>query len=372
MEEAAKDFVSHFSIIQDPRIDRNKLHRLESILFIAVCSVLSGAESWVDMEEFGEVRKEWLSQYIDLTNGIPSHDTFGRFFAQLAPQEFEKSFLSWIRGVYRKTEGEIIAIDGKTLRGSKRPRRGQEPLHLVSAWASANRLWLGQVETDEASNEIEAVPRLLEILDLKGCIVTIDAMGCQREIVERIRAKEADYVIALKGNQGTLHEDVKQYWEDPELPRAEYDEYETVEKGHGRIESRKYRVTEKIGWLAPRENWKGLRSIVMVEHQREIGYHKSVERRYYLSSLKAQAREIAKAIRTHWEIENKVHWCLDVTFREDQSTVRIRQAARNFALLRRLAMNMLRKDESTKKSIRMKRHLAGWDPKYLELVLAIN
>jgi len=372
MGEAAKDFVGHFSIVRDPRIERNKLHKLESILFIAICAVVSGAESWAGMEEFGEVRKEWLSRYIDLSHGIPSHDTFGRVFAQLDPREFEKSFLSWIRGVYQKTEGEVIAIDGKTLRGSRQPRRGQDPLHLVSAWASENRLLLGQVETDETSNEIEAVPRLLEILDLKGCIVTIDAMGCQTEIVERIQDKKADYVIALKGNQGTLHEDVKRYWEDPALPQSEYDEYETVEKGHGRIETRKYRVTEKIEWLAPRANWKGLRSIVMVEHHREIGYHKSVERRYYLTSLKAQAREVAKAIRTHWEIENKVHWCLDVIFREDQSTVRIRQAARNFALLRRLAMNMLRKDVATKKSINMKRHLAGWDPKYLELVLAIN
>ncbi len=372
MDEAAKDFVGHFSIVRDPRIERNKLHKLESILFIAICAVLSGAESWADMEEFGEVRKAWLSQHVDLTNGIPSHDTFGRLFSQLSPKEFEKSFLSWIQGVYRKTEGEVIAIDGKTLRGSKQPRRGKEPLHLVSAWASANSLLLGQVETDETSNEIEAVPRLLEILDLKGCIVTIDAMGCQTEIAERIQDKKADYVVALKGNQGTLHEDVKSYWEDSKLPREEYDEYETVEKGHGRIETRKYRVTEKIEWLAPRNNWKGLRSIVMVEHQREMGYHKSVERRYYLTSLKAQARGVAKAIRTHWEIESKVHWCLDVTFREDQSTVRVREAARNFALLRRLALNMLRKDVATKKSIRMKRHLAGWDPKYLELVLAIN
>lgn len=372
MEGAAQDFVSHFSVIRDPRIERNKLHKLESILFIAICAVLSGAESWSGMEEFGEIRREWLSKYVDLTNGIPSHDTFGRIFAQLAPEEFEKSFLSWVRGVYKKTEGEIIAIDGKTLRGSRQPRRGQEPLHLVSAWASANHLLLGQVETEEASNEIEAVPRLLELLDLKGCIVTLDAIGCQTEIVERIRTKKADYVIALKGNQGTLHEDVRKYWEDPELPRGEYDEYETVEKGHGRIESRKYRVSDQIKWLAPREEWKDLRSIARVEHVREVGLHKSVEHRYYLTSLKAEAKEIAKAVRTHWEIENKVHWCLDVIFREDQSTVRVRAAARNFALLRRLAMNMLRKDTSSKKSLNMKRHVASWDPKYLELVLAIN
>ena len=372
MSGLAKDFVSHFSVIRDPRIERNKRHKLESILFIALCSVLSHVESWEGMEEFGEARREWLSKYVDLSNGIPSADTFGRVFAQLSPQEFEKGFLSWIRGVYEKTEGEVIAIDGKTLRGSRHTSIGQSPLHLVSAWASANRLLLGQVETEDKSNEIEAIPRLLAILDLKGCIVTIDAMGCQSEIAKKIQEKGSDYVLALKGNQGTLHEDVKQYWEDPELPKKEYDEYETTEKGHGRIEVRRCRVTDQIQWLEPRKEWMGLRSIVEIESQRRKGEQNTVERRYYLTSLKADAREVAKAIRVHWEIENKVHWCLDVTFREDQSTVRIKQAARNFALLRRLAMNMLRKDTSTKRSLNLKRHRAALKPEYLELVLAIN
>ncbi|MBI3317098.1 MAG: ISAs1 family transposase [Candidatus Omnitrophica bacterium] len=372
MDKSAGDFVSHFSIIRDPRIERTKLHKLESILFIAVCAVLCGIESWEGMEEFGEGRKEWLAKYVDLTNGIPSHDTFGRLFAQLAPQEFEKSFSSWIQGVYQKTEGEVIAIDGKTVRGSRHGSIGQSPLHLVSAWAAANHLWLGQVETEEKSNEIEAIPRLLKILDLKGCIVTIDAMGCQTEIAKEIQDKGADYVLALKGNQETLHEDVKQYWEDPQLPEKEYQEYKTTDKGHGRLEIRKYRVSDQIQWLEPRKDWKGLRSIVEVESHREIGEQKTLERRYYLTSLKADAKEIAKAIRTHWEIENKAHWCLDVTFGEDHSTVRIKQAAQNFALLRRLAMNMLRKETSVKKSLNMKRHRAALRPEYLELVLAIN
>jgi predicted transposase YbfD/YdcC len=372
MEGSAKDFVGHFSIIRDPRIERNKLHKLESILFVALCAVLSGIESWEGMEEYGEAREEWLKRYVDLSNGIPSADTFGRVFAQLAPKEFEKGFLSWVGGVYEKTKGEVIAIDGKTLRGSRHTSVGQSPLHLVSAWASANRLLLGQVETDEKSNEIEAVPRLLEILDLKGCIVTIDAMGCQTDIAEKIRDKKADYVLALKGNQGTLHEDVKRYWEDPKLPKEEYEEYETVEKGHGRLEIRKYRITDKLDWLEPREEWKGLRSIAMVESSREIGERKTQEHRYYLTSLKADSKQFAKAIRAHWEIENKVHWCLDVTFREDKSTVWIKQAARNFALLRRLAMNMLRKETSIKRSLNMKRHRAALRPEYLELVLAIN
>ena len=372
MQRSAKNFVSHFSVIRDPRIERNKLHKLEDILFIAVCAVLSGVESWEGMEEFGKARQEWFKKYIPLAEGIPSHDTFGRLFAQLAPQEFEKSFSSWIQGVYQKAEGEVIAIDGKTVRGSRHGSMGQSPLHLVSAWASANHLWLGQVETEEKSNEIEAIPRLLKILDLKGCIVTIDAMGCQTEIAKEIQDRGADYVLALKGNQGTLHEDVKQYWEDPQLPEEEYQQYETTDKGHGRLEIRKYRVSDQIQWLEPRKDWKGLRSIVEVESQRQIGEQNTVERRYYLTSLKADAKEVAKAVRSHWEIENKAHWCLDVTFGEDQSTVRIKQAAQNFALLRRLAMNMLRKETSVKKSLNMKRHLAAWKPEYLELVLAIN
>jgi len=373
MGNTAEDFVSHFRVIRDPRIERNKLHPLESILFVAMCAVLSGIESWEGMEEFGEAREEWLKRYVELPYGIPSADTFGRVFAQIAPQEFEKGFLSWVRGVYKKTEGEVIAIDGKTLRGSRRGGSfGQGPLHLVSAWASSNRLFLGQVETDEKSNEIEAVPRLLEILDLKGCIVTLDAMGCQTDIVAKIREKKADYVLALKGNQGTLHEDVKQYWGDSKLPKEEYDEFTTVEKGHGRLETRIYRITDQIGWLGPREDWKGLQSIAMVDSQREIGEQKTLERRYYLTSLKPDSKAFAKAIRAHWEIENKVHWCLDVTFREDRSTVWIKQAARNLSLLRRLALNMLRKDASNKKSLNMRRYRAALNPKYLELVLAIN
>lgn len=295
MERNANDVLFHFSVIRDPRIERNKLHPLESILFTALCAVLSGIESWEGMEEFGEARVEWLSRYVAFPHGIPSSDTFGRVFAQITPAEFEKGFMSWVRGVYEKTEGEVIAIDGKTLRGSRRGGSlAQSPLHLVSAWASSNRLLLGQVETEEKSNEIEAVPRLLEILDLKGCIVTLDAMGCQTETAARIQEKKADYVLALKGNQGTLHEDVKQYWEDPKLPRKEYDEYVTVDKGHGRIETRTYRITNQIRWLEPRKDWQGLQSIAMVESRREIGEHITVEGRYYLTSLKPEAKAFAR------------------------------------------------------------------------------
>lgn len=372
MDKIPHDFVTHFSIIRDPRVERRKLHRLETILFIALCGVLSGAESWVEIEEFGEAKKDWLAKYVDLSNGIPSHDTFGRVFAQLDPKEFEKGFMSWVQGVYQKTEGEIIAIDGKTLRGTQQKAHFRGPLHLVSAWAQANHLLLGQVKTEDKSNEIEAVPRLLEILDLKGCIVTLDAMGCQRDLAQAIRAKGADYVLALKGNQGTLHEDVKQYWEDPALPQEEYEQYETIEKGHGRIETRRYRITSKISWLEPRLDWEGLQSIGMVESERVVGEAKTLESRYYLTSLKPDPKEFARAIRAHWEIENKVHWCLDVSFREDHSRARIKHAAQNLALLRRLALNLLRKDSTSKKSLNVKRHLAAWNPHYLESLLAKN
>jgi len=313
-----------------------------------------------------------LSKHLDLRHGIPSHDTFGRVFGQLDPGEFERVFLQWIQVVYRKTEGEIVAIDGKTLRRSGDSAHGLGPLHVVQAWAQANHLILGQVKTDAASNEIEAVPRLLEILDVKGCIVTLDAMGTQREIAQKIVDKRGDYVLALKGNQGLLHEEVREYWKDPELPEKEYDAYETVEKGHGRIETRRYRVSDKIDWLQVRSEWAGLRSIGMVESERMVAGHSSLQRRYYLTSLKPDARQLAKAIRAHWEIENKVHWCLDVMFREDHSRARVKYAAQNLALLRRLSLNILRKDVNSKKSLNIRRKLASWNPDYLGALLAGN
>lgn len=370
--EAAYDFTGHFSTLRDPRVNRRKRHSLESILFIALCGVLCGVESWVEMEEFGRARKEWFEKFIDLKHGIPSHDTFGRVFAQLDPKEFGRVFLEWIQSVYRKTKGEVIAIDGKTVCGTQDKARGWEALHVVNAWASANRLILAQEKSTGGSNEIETIPRLLEILDVKGCIVTLDAMGCQKDIAERIQDKKGDYVLALKGNQGLLHEDVRQYWSDPQLPRKEYDEYETADKGHGRHEVRRYRISSQLEWLTVREDWKGLQSIGMVESTRTIRGETTVQRRYYLSSLKANARELAKAVRTHWEVENKAHWCLDVLFHEDRSRSRLKFAAENLALLRRLSLNILRRDVGAKQSLRIRRQMASWKTEYLEHLLAQN
>ena len=356
-------------VIKDPRIDRTKRHPLVSVLFIGICSVLCGAESWEQMEDFGHQRKDWLEQYVQLPHGVPSHDTFGRVFAQINSKAFQESFLRWVKLVTVKIPRQIIAIDGKTLRRSHDKARGKKALHLVSAWACANHLVLGQVKTDEKSNEITAIPELLKLLDLCGSIVTVDAMGTQKEIAEEIQDKKADYVMALKGNHELLHNEVKTYWEDPQLPESEYQSFETVDKGHGRMEIRRYRISDHLEWLEPKTEWKGLKTIGMVESERMVGEQKTVERRYYLSSLKADAKEFARSVREHWSIENQLHWSLDVSFREDQCRVRIQKAAENFALLRRMALHILKQDKTQNKSINRKRLLAAMNPDYLRLLL---
>jgi predicted transposase YbfD/YdcC len=367
--ENHEGLVGCLRVIKDPRIDRTKRHPLVSVLFIGICSVLCGAESWEQMEDFGNEREEWLKQYVGLPHGIPSHDTLGRVFAQIDSKSFQESFLNWVKLVHLKMPGQVISIDGKTLRRSHDLAKGKEALHLVSAWACANHLVLGQVKTDEKSNEITAIPELLKLLDLRGSIVTVDAMGTQKEIAEEIQNKKADYVMALKGNQGLLHADVKAYWEDPGLPETEYQAFETADKGHGRHEVRRYRISSEIEWLKVRKDWKGLKSIGMVESERTIRGQTTHERRYYISSLKADAKEFARAVREHWSIENQLHWSLDVSFREDQCRVRIQKAAENFALLRRMALHILKQDKTQNKSINRKRWLAAMRPDYLGLLL---
>ncbi len=361
--------VGYLDVIKDPRVDRTKRHPLVSVLFIGICSVLCGAESWEQMEDFGNERHAWLEEYVDLPHGIPSHDTFGRVFAQIDSKAFQESFLSWVKLVNLKMPGQIIAIDGKTLRRSHDRANAKEALHLVSAWSCANHLVLGQVKTNEKSNEITAIPELLKLLDLCGSIVTVDAMGTQKEIAQEIQDKGADYVMALKGNHELLHEEVKAYWQDSQLPESEYQSFETADKGHGRMEIRRYKISDHLGWLEPKAKWKGLKTIGMVESQRIIGEQKTIERRYYLSSLKADAKEFARAVREHWSIENQLHWSLDVSFREDQCRVRIQKAAENFALLRRMALHILKQEKTQNKSINRKRWLAAMNPNYLCLLL---
>jgi predicted transposase YbfD/YdcC len=361
----------HIQIIKDPRSQKNQRHPLQSIMFIAICAVVSGAESWVEMEKFGEMKKEWLAQYVDLTHGIPAHDTFGRVFALLDPKEFQESFLGWIQSVSQKTKGRIVAIDGKSLRRSHDRARGKEALHLVHAWASENHMLLGEVRTNAKSNEITAIPELLKLLDLHEAIVTLYAMGAQKEIVRDIVAKGGDYVVALKGNQGVFHEEVEQYWQDRQL-RKEADHYQTTEKDHGRLEERHYWSTNDLNWFQDKSEWAELQSIGCVEAKRTIQGETSVERRYYLSSLKQDAKELARAVRAHWTIENNLHWVLDVVFREDESRVRIGHAAENFALLRRMSLALIKKESTSKASLKSKRLSAGWNHEYLEKILFQN
>jgi len=363
----------HFSSLPDPRIERCKAHALVDILTIALCAVLCGAESWVDLETFGREKEPWLRTFLGLANGIPSHDTFARVFARLDPAAFERCFLEWVRAVGPPPGGQV-AVDGKTVRGSHDRASGKAALHLVSAWASASGLTLGQVAVDRKSNEITAIPALLDLLDLAGCVVSADAMGAQTAIAAQIIGKGGDYVLALKANQGQLHADVEGLFR-----RAEAEGFRdlphtaavAVEKGHGRIDKRVVRALgdrDYLDWLDGRARWAGLRSVAMVEATRRVGEERATERRYYISSLPPDAARLAAAIRRHRGVENRLHWVLDVTFGEDDSRMRAGHSARNFALVRKIALNLLRADPG-KGSLATKRFMAALNPDYLASLL---
>jgi predicted transposase YbfD/YdcC len=361
----------HFAALEDPRVDRTKLHALGSIITIALCAVICGAETWDDIAEFGRSKAQWLGSFLALPNGIPAHDTFNRVFQALDPKQFEACFLSWMRSVALVMPAQVIALDGKTVRGSRDTNAGKAAIHMVSAWAASNRLVLAQVKVDDKSNEIIAIPELLRALAIQGCIVTIDAMGTQREIAKQIVAQEGDYVLALKENQPKLYQDVVDMFahaHSGSIQELVVEEARNIEKGHGRIEVRRYRVipdADVLAWLQEVHKWPCLRSIGMVEAERRIGDKRTTETRYYLLSSPLSARAFGEAVRSHWGIENQVHWLLDVGFHEDSSRIRAGHAAENFAVLRHLALNTLRHHPQQRLSIKGRRLKAAWDHDYL-------
>lgn len=373
MEAAEKKpLLDHFADLEDPRT-RQPRHDLRELLLVAVCAVLSGADGWAAVSLWGQAKLPWLRRFLPFENGVASHDTFGRVFALLDAAQFEERFIAWMGGVCGALAGLQIAIDGKTAKRSK--SAGDKALHLVSAYAHGLGLTLGQVRTAEKSNEITAIPELLDALLLKGCVVTIDAMGCQKAIAAKIAGREADYVLMVKNNQPSLAAALDGFfdgagrdgWEGAPHTRAEW-----VEKDHGRIEIRRCVVAEDVGGLVDRADWPGVKTLAMVEAIREVGGTTSRERRYYISSLGVDAARMGEIVRGHWGVENGLHWCLDIAFGEDQARMREGNSAENFAILRRIVLNLLRQDKTTKAGIKNRRLLAGWSDEYRQHILGIQ
>jgi predicted transposase YbfD/YdcC len=364
-------FHDHFQDLTDPRVERTRKHPLINIAFIAVCGVLSGANSFAAIHEFGCDRRTWLARSLDLSHGIPSEDTFRRVLARLDPGAFEKCLLSWMQAVQEVTENRLIAIDGKTLRGSYNKRDGKAAIHMVSAWATENKLSLGQVVVDEKSNEITAIPELLRLLDVSGALVTIDAMGCQREIAAQIRRGGGDYVLAVKQNQPTLYERVTEVVsEGLEQDALFIDEHRTVERGHGRLEARTYATFPAPETIDPEGQWQDLGAVGVTFSERiDSRGRTSLEGRYYILSRRLSAQEFAEAVRGHWSIENDLHWQLDVSFREDECRARIGHSAANLSVIRRFALGLLKRETECRRGIETKRLKCAMNDEYREKVL---
>jgi predicted transposase YbfD/YdcC len=365
----------HFSNVTDPR-GPNVTHQLFDIIAIAVLGTICGADGWVEIEQFGSQKLNWLSQYLLLPNGIPSHDTFGRVFSQINPEEFQASFTEWVQALHQITQGQVIGIDGKQMRGSHDSGKGQRALYMVSAWAEQNHLVLGQRQVDEKSNEITAIPELLRLLEIKGCIVTVDAIGTQTKIARQIIQAEGDYLLAVKQNQGKLYRDLERlfsYDQQQAFQDAPYDYAKEVQKGHGRIDVREcWAISdpEYLASVAQAQKWANLQSLVMIVRKRIIDGEETVKTRFYISSLEADAKRILQASRQHWSIENGLHWVLDIAFNEDRSRVRKDHAPANLAVLRHMAVNLLKQETSAKGGIKAKRLQAGWNQDYLIKVLS--
>jgi predicted transposase YbfD/YdcC len=367
----SKNIVEHFSELPDPRED-NRRHLLIDIIVITICASICGAEKWDDIEVFGQSKEGWLRRFLALPHGIPSHDTFARVFSRIDPEALNERFVSWVALVNPAEKEEVVNIDGKTLRRSHDYGNGKSAIHMVSAWANQAGLTLAQKKVEEKSNEITAIPELLQMLELSGCVVTIDAIGTQPDIAERIIDGEADYVLALKANKILHYEQVQLLFDRIETDRETAklcDYHKEVAVDHGRVEIRECWATEQLQWLHGRERFKDLRSICVVKAQRTMGETTSTRYLYYISSLAANAERLAHAIRSHWGIENSLHWVLDVAFREDECRKRKDNSAENFAVLRRITLNLLKQEKTCKRSIAGKRLLAGWDTGYMEKVL---
>lgn len=366
-------FLSYFDEVKDPRIERSKKHLLSDIIVIGVLSFICGAETWEDIEDFGNAQEAWLKEVLNLPHGVPSHDTFARVFARLKPDVFQACFVRVMKNWMEQSKGELIALDGKTVRRSHQRKKGQGPLHLVSAWAVKNRLTLGQIKTGSKSNEITAIKELLKLIDVKGCTVTVDAIGCQREIARQITEAGGDYVFAVKANQGQLFEGLTGLFTEAKKLNYEamvFTQKETVDGDHGRIETRRYTVLPLMYKFAYKKYWSGLQSFIQVASQREVNGKISVENRYYISSLKPDAKILSEAIRQHWSIENTLHWSLDVVFNEDQSRIRKGHAPENVAMLRRFVLSLLKGETTFKGGLRRKQRKALMEREYLKLVLA--
>ena len=375
------EWLEHFRPIEDPRQSGKVWYPLDEMLLLCLLGVLAGAESWVEIAEFGKAKLDFLRRFRPFENGTPSHDQLGDLFAVLDAEQFQSCFIAWVASLTscrRRASGtrlgpDIVAIDGKTLRRAYQQGGAKAPIHMISAWSSQQRLVLGQAKVAEKSNEITAIPDLLDLLTLKGATVTIDAMGCQKEIAKKIKDKEADYVLALKGNQGTLQQDVELFFTEQkarEFADTTISRHQTLEKSHGRIETRTYTAIGDIAWLEERHDWAGLCSIVMVESVREIiGGKTESETRFYISSLSADAERQGEAIRSHWGVENSHHWVMDMVFRDDECRIRKANAPANFATIKHIASNLMRR-AAGKKSMRVKRRLAAWDDAYLASLIA--
>jgi predicted transposase YbfD/YdcC len=363
------ELIKAFEDLEDPRMDRTKKHPLLSIVFLTIAAVVAGADSFTGVADFGKAKADWVKRHVPFPEGIPSHDTIGDLFARIKPEKFAQCFIRWVSMACGVPEQDLINIDGKTLRGSHDAANGKYAIHLIHAYASGAEILLGQLAVAEKSNEITAIPDLLELIDIAGAMITIDAMGCQKSIAEKIIAEQGDYLLAVKGNQGALEEEIKTAFKTTSPSST----HVSVDKGHGRIESRTCTVIDNLVFVDEVVHWKGIKSIIRVEREREMitQNKKTNEVQYYICSKSLKAEVANDYARSHWGIENKLHWTLDVTFGEDLSRIRNGHGDENFATIRRIALNLLKLNTSIKKSIAAKRHLAAWDEVFLECVLRI-